>query len=170
MTYQNECDWYGIECSSSTSDDVNLQVRSIKLDNNNAQKKIPDEIFYLSTLQTISMRNNRLSGTIPSSINLRQLPYIQHFLLSNNSLTGTIPSLVASPTATTTSYLTTFELDTNYMYGTIPDWLFTNYNVSVSLKRLSLHSNVISGTIPSSISTNSSLQYLYLHNNQLSGM
>ena len=168
LTYENECDWYGIDCRSSTADDTSLQVRSIQLDNNNIQKTIPIELQYLSTLQTISLRNNRISGTIPSSMTIQNLPYVQKLLLSNNSLTGTIPSLIAT-TTTTTSYLETFEVDTNYIYGTIPDWFFTNPSVSKSLHRLSLHSNVLSGTIPASIGTNSSLQYLYLHNNQLSG-
>ena len=58
LTYENECDWYGIDCRSSTADDTSLQVRSIQLDNNNIQKTIPIELQYLSTLQTISLRNN----------------------------------------------------------------------------------------------------------------
>jgi hypothetical protein len=104
---------------------------------------------------------------------VQDLPYIQNVLLSNNSLTGTLPTMIASATAATTfSYLKTFEFDTNYIYGTIPEWFFTNPKVSMSLERLSLHSNVISGTVPTTIGTAniSSLQYLYLHNNQLSGM
>lgn len=158
-----ECEWYGIECRSSPADEEKLQIRSIQLDSNNIQNTIPDEIHYLSTLQTISMRSDRLSIIGYYTIN-------HHPLIFVNSLSGTITSFVASPTAATTTYLTAFELDTNYMYGTVPDWLFTNYNVSVSWKRLSLHSNVVSGSIPSSIGTSSSMQNLYLHNNQLSGM
>ena len=171
LTYNNECDWYGIDCRSSTANDDNRQIRSILLDNNNVLRTMPDEICYLSTLQTISLRNNRLSGTIPPSITLQYLPYLQQLLLSNNSLTGTIPSLIASSTAAVTSYLETFEVDTNFMYGTIPEWIFTS-SISTTLKRLSLYANVLSGTIPTSIGTsnnNSALQYLYLHNNQLSG-
>ena len=62
-----------------------------------------------------------------------------HF--SNNSLTGTIPSLRVSST-TVPPYLESFELDTNFMLGTVPDWF------------MSLHSNILSGTIPSSIGSN----------------
>ena len=166
LSYHNECDWHGIDCRSTTADGSNLQVRSIQLDDNNVQNTIPNEIRYLSTLQIISFRNNQLSGTIPASITTQGFPYIQGIIFSNNSLTGTIPSLRVS-SMTVPSYLESFQLDTNFMLGTIPDWFLTT-----SLKTLSLHSNIFSGTIPSSIGShnNSALQYLYLHNNQLSGM
>ena len=82
LSYPNECDWYSIDCRSTTADNSNLQVRSTQLEYNNVQNTIPTEIRYLSTLQSISFWNNQLSGAITASITgtTQGLPYIQSII------------------------------------------------------------------------------------------
>ena len=73
--------WYGVTLT-------NNRVTHIDLHWNKLSGKIPPEIGYLTTLDSLNLSRNRLKGSIPKEIgNL----HILHLYLSNNKLAGSIP-------------------------------------------------------------------------------
>lgn len=85
-------------------------------------------------LESISLYDNSLTGTIPSGT---QLPYgLVTCLIYNNQLTGSLPDLNYY------EFMTTFRCDTNLLTGAIPTWQH-------ALVTLNCSNNQLSGTIPS---------------------
>lgn len=76
--------------------------------------------------------------------------------LASNNLNGTMPDI------SSLGNLTSLDLNTNFLTGTIPELLFPN------LKSLLLYHNQLSGTIPT-FSAMHQLQYIYLYENILTG-
>jgi Leucine-rich repeat (LRR) protein len=107
---------------------------------------IPEEYFTdLPFLENVYMRNNLLTGTLPSTIN--QAEFLNEFSLRWNHLTGTIPSTVFL-----SSTMTFFTVRYNYLTG--PVTLPSNGNHSVFpfqneiLGFLDLSENALSGSLP----------------------
>ncbi|XP_078148859.1 leucine-rich repeat receptor protein kinase HPCA1-like [Carex rostrata] len=70
----------------------NMSLKHIIFDHNNFTGPLPNTMN-LTTLETLQLNNNKLSGSIPTSItNLRNLSVLN---LANNTLTGNIPDLTA---------------------------------------------------------------------------
>ncbi|XP_037483213.1 receptor kinase-like protein Xa21 [Triticum dicoccoides] len=110
-------------------------------------------------LQAIYLDNNKLHGTLPSSIG--NLPRsLQTLYLSENRFTGTIPSEIAKLTN-----LTVLQLDGNSLSGEIPDMLGNLENLFL----LGLSRNKLSGTIPQSVGNFKRLGELSLEENNLTG-
>ena len=65
---KNVCDWFGVEC------DAEGNVQSLLLPNNNLHGSLQTRIGLLSSLITLDLSENTLSGTIP--IELWSLPAI----------------------------------------------------------------------------------------------
>ncbi|KAL2254248.1 UNVERIFIED_CONTAM: putative leucine-rich repeat receptor-like protein kinase [Sesamum indicum] len=143
---------------------------------------IPDSIGSLQQLVYISLNSNSFSGSIPPSIgNLSQLSWLD---LSMNKLNGTIP--VSTETAPGLDLLLRarhFHFSNNQLSGSIPDQLFSsNMNLSNTktaafLFLPSLQSgrhrrfdwNSLDGPIPPNLSNLTSLNELYLSNNNFNG-
>ena len=51
----NECDWHGVTCSSSTSEDGVRHVEEIDLTSNNLRGLVPADLALLSTLHHLDM-------------------------------------------------------------------------------------------------------------------
>ena len=68
----------------------------------------------ISSLQTLALPNNRLTGTIPTGI-LEMNPDLSLLVIGNNQFGGTIPISVAGAVK-----LTDLKLDGNSLTGTIP--------------------------------------------------
>ena len=79
--------------------------------------------------------------------------------LSENNLVGILPTALGN-----LDQMTTLNLNTNQLSGTIPD-----LTRLTSLTNLQLGDNALSGTIPASLNSLTTLTHLYLHQNQLSG-
>ncbi len=104
-------------------------------------------------LTHLDVGDNQLSGFIPSS--LEGLTTLVHLSLSKNTLSGTLPTFVGE-----LSRLKYLCLNENRLVGTIsPAW---GINGS-QLTEVSLQDNMLSGSIPSSLSLLSNLIDFYVH-------
>jgi len=169
------CDWVGIECDGSF-------VTAIKLPKTKLSATIPYEFGDLSMLKELDLGGNNIHGEIPNSI--FDLPHLEKLVLSDNEITGSIRCFASS-------VFNHLSLDSNYLYGVLPDNCPRGYNQNLiyyslirnkfhgkipdffskieTLGTLSLSENRFSGTIPKSLGDSVKLKYLYLDNNNLQG-
>ena len=85
----------------------------LDLTGNSMHGKIPESIGLMKSLNTLSLSNNRFSGTIPGALGDTNLSYLY---MDNNMFVGVIPpELLAS-----SSHLKEVWLQHNYLSGTIP--------------------------------------------------
>nr|TKR61908.1 hypothetical protein D5086_0000323600 [Populus alba] len=114
--------------------------------------------FQHSSLEFLDLSNNSLHGPIPSSIfkqeNLQLL-----LLASNSKLTWEVPSSICK-----LKFLLVLDLSNNNLSGSAPQCLG---NFSNGLSVLHLGMNNLRGTIPSTFSEGSNLEYLNLNGNAL---
>ncbi|CAI0555891.1 unnamed protein product [Linum tenue] len=170
------CNWEGIKCDSSN------RVISINLAKQGISGTLPDELSTLTQLQTLSLQQNLLSGSIPS---LPNLSFLQQLYLSSNNFTSIPPTFFHGLTSlqifsisdnldlspwpipldlNQSSSLTTFEASNAQISGPIPD-IFSSLP---SLQNLRLSYNNLTSSLPNSFSS-SGIQNLWL-NNQLMGL
>jgi len=149
----HECDWYGVECISFSS-----QVDVIDLERNNLVGKMPQEIGYLNQMKEIWFSFNRIGGSIPSSIGM--LGNLEYFQISQNELSGTIPDEMKNCRS-----LQLLKADSNQLIGTMPTFL----GDLRSLEIINLMRNKLTGTIPSNLSNIHRLETLRLAQNKLTG-
>ncbi|ONI01816.1 hypothetical protein PRUPE_6G160900, partial [Prunus persica] len=124
---------------------------------------IPIGIGNISSLVTLSLGYNELSGSIPTS--LGRLQNLQALGFIDNKLRGYIPYQLCQ-----LDNLAYLDLSSNQLYGSITSCLG---NLTASLRYLSLGSNSLSSTIPSTfwrlayiLSVNLSSNYLIGHLSQ----
>ncbi|MFC1660074.1 putative Ig domain-containing protein [Gemmatimonadota bacterium] len=145
------CDWYGVGCDAG-----NTTVTGLMMDSNNMTGSLPAALQNLTNLYEISMPWNNLSGALPTELGtLTNLVWIRLF---SNNLSGTIP--VSWNGMTSLQYL---RLYSNSLSGAIPDLSGT------SLLDLDVADNGLTGGIPASIGSISTLQTLDLSLNSLGG-
>ena len=106
----------------------------------------------------LTLGNNNLTGSIPSSLGNLQEPY--NLVLDGNQLTGEIPASLGN-----LSDLRWLWLSNNQLTGEIPDALGNLTN----LEDMVLSQNRLTGEIPSTLGNLSGLTLLGLDNNQLTG-
>ncbi|CAB9498764.1 Leucine Rich Repeat [Seminavis robusta] len=134
-------------------------LQHLWLDQNNLEGSIPEELYLLTKLETLSMGWNQLGGTISSHIG--QLRALEGLTLSQLLLTGTLPTEVGM-----LSNLRFFSLHANQLQGDLPTqiWQLTN------LVDLILSSNSeLKGTLPTDIGALSKLRMLQLERSDFSG-
>ncbi|XP_058219481.1 probable LRR receptor-like serine/threonine-protein kinase At3g47570 [Rhododendron vialii] len=145
--------------------------------------KIPTELGRLSKLQGLHVGQNNLTGGVPASI--RNLSSLANLFISHNNFGGNMPDGLGRLTK-----LETFAVADNKLVGTIPSSLFnissianfdvgenqirgilpTNLGTSLSnLKFLGVGYNLLTGSIPSSISNATNLYYLGVNTNNFTG-
>ncbi|CAO2821261.1 unnamed protein product [Amaranthus hypochondriacus] len=150
--------WTGVTCN-----DHQTRVIALRLPGVGIRGSIPpNTLSRLSALQTLSLRNNGISGVFPSDLsklgNLTSLylhynmfsgplpldfsvwPNLVVLNLSNNNFNGSIPSSLANLT-----YITVLDLSNNSLSGQIPDLGIP------SLRSLNLSHNHLNGVIPDSL-------------------
>ncbi|KAF7089496.1 hypothetical protein CFC21_092458 [Triticum aestivum] len=134
-------------------------LRTVLLHTNKLQGHIPPELFLsLRSLEVLNLGQNRLTGSIPSSVG--GLVNLKLLVLEFNNLTGDIPWQVGSLAS-----LVGLGLASNQLSVSIPASLG---NLS-ALTALTAFSNRLSGSIPSSLQGLSSLSTLHLEDNHLGG-
>ena len=141
--------WFGVRAYGA-------DVSSIELLGNGLTGRIPPGLTNLAKLQSLKLRWNKLTGTIPASIG-RMLSYLD---LSANELTGPVP-----PELGHLPRLNALYLGNNALTGTIPRELGSLHTLNI----LSLGGNRLHGPIPLELTTLPILQYLRLDGNDLSG-
>ncbi|XP_028765444.1 probably inactive leucine-rich repeat receptor-like protein kinase At5g48380 [Neltuma alba] len=128
------CKFTGVECWHPDEN----KVLNLKLSNMGLKGQFPRAIRNCSSLTGLDLSINKLSGTIPSDINVL-LEYVTNLDLSSNDFSGTIPVNLAN-----CSYLNILKLDQNRLSGTIPG----QFSTLTRLKTFSVSSNLLTGPIP----------------------
>jgi Leucine Rich Repeat len=160
-SHSSECDWEGIMCSSITSDvqEINLMdnalmgtlpvaefrsltaLQQLILDKNlDLVGKLASDISTLPLLQTLSISETRISGSLPTAFG----SFLAVINLSATKLEGNLPSELGSLLR-----LRELDLSNNRLTGTIPQELLK----SSRLEKLNLSSNLLTGTLLSEWST-----------------
>jgi hypothetical protein len=119
------------------------KVLALHLGGMGLKGQFPDGLENCSSMTTLDLSSNNLSGPIPADIS-KQLPFVTNLDLSYNSFSGQIPEALAN-----CSYLNSVNLQHNKLTGIIPGQLaglgrLAQFNVA---------DNQLSGQIPSSLST-----------------
>ncbi|OAY73047.1 putative inactive receptor kinase [Ananas comosus] len=113
-------------------------------------------------VEVIDLSSNGLTGILPNETS--QFLRLASFNVSNNLLTGELPPVIG-----TYPELSAIDLSLNQLYGPLPSTLFTSVRLSI----LNLSGNSFTGTIPfpdgEGALPYSSLTYLDLSKNSLSG-
>jgi len=147
----SECEWHGITCN----DDY---VIELKLDENQLEGSLPDEIGVLLSLESLNADDNSITGSIPSTIgNLINMIEID---IDTNYLGGTIPDEIYN-----LSELQILDIDTNTFTGTIS----SDIRKLEKLFYVQLSYNYFSGTIPEEFSNLSHLIVLTIEENDFVG-
>ncbi len=128
-------------------------LRSLRLLTNQLSGSIPD-LSSLTSLEDLWIGQNQLSGSIPD---LSSLTNLRRLYLHQNQLSGNIPDL------STLTNLTHIFLNHNQLSGNIPD-----LSTLTNLTNIELRRNRLSGSIPD-LSALTNLQQLHLQQNNLSG-
>ena len=149
---------------------------SVDLSANRISSTIPNNIFINSYSQLVlSMKNNLISGTIPSSLFSSNMIVSD---LSGNKLSGTIsPNII-----NIAPQIQQFIIERNYISGSLPSTL--NNAIFPNCFKFNIANNLISGNLPSLSLYNLTTPYLgapdftffngyvyfLAHNNKLSGV
>ena len=131
---------------------------SLDLSGNRLSGEIPDTLATLTNLQYLNLSDNQLDGAIPTS--LGDLSKLETLDLSKNELTGRIPSELGK-----LERLGTLFVDNNGLTESIP----SSFRNLLRLSQLLASDNELSGEIPSSIGQLNGLVTLALQRNRLSG-
>ncbi|KAF9621622.1 hypothetical protein IFM89_024946 [Coptis chinensis] len=132
-------------------------LSTLDLSRNRISGEIPTWIGNLTWLETLALSNNSFVGPIPLEFcNLVNLVFLD---LSQNNLSGPIPSCL---NLTSLEYM---HFQVNNLTGLMPEALLK----SPKLKTLDLKHNNLSGSIPSWLALLSNLRIILLKGNHLSG-
>ncbi|KAE8681125.1 putative Leucine-rich repeat protein kinase family protein [Hibiscus syriacus] len=135
------------------------KLEILSLYENQISGSIPSSIFDMSSLQSINLRNNMLSGSIPSVPS--DLLSLKSIDFTYNNLTGHVPKDMFD-------HLPKLEglyLSANMLSGEIPTSLFK----CKELRLLSLSYNQLEGSLPVEIGNLSMLQTFYIRENNFEG-
>ena len=153
---------------------------------NNLFGYVPAELYNISSLRTLDLSNNNITGAIPSRIG-NTLPTLEKLIASGNRINGSIPASL-----TNASKLQVIDLSYNSLAGSVPllgslhglllldlqsnilqsdNWQFIASLASCpNLKMLLMHKNRLNGSLPICVGNlSSSMQRLDLGNNRISG-
>ncbi|KAH7286578.1 hypothetical protein KP509_32G013600 [Ceratopteris richardii] len=147
------CRWPGVYCSNRTT----LRVTEIRLPGKGLYGPIPPgSLGLLTELRVMSLRSNRLSGSLPSD--LANCSFLRSIYLENNVLSGPLPT-----NFTQWPNLVHVDLSGNNFSGSVP----VSLAGLTQLMSLFLQGNSLSGRLPAiDIAT---LTAFSVANNSLSG-
>ena len=150
------------------------KVERLALDHNSLTGTLPSNLGDLSKLKYLSIAYNSLSGTMPQSV--LSLGKLSYMILENNRLTGTIP--IGLTSGEYTPLLEQLDLSNQRdestppgsiagLSGTVPP-----FNTQKRLRRVDLGFNSLTGTIPSSLLSETDFagfDFIILSSNLISG-
>ncbi|XP_058004361.1 putative receptor-like protein kinase At3g47110 isoform X4 [Hevea brasiliensis] len=163
-------------------------LRVLNLRNNIFNGQIPQEVGNLFRLQAFNLQNNAIQGEIP--VNLTRCSHLWLINLQNNYLTGKIPAELGS-----LEMLEVLLMCINNVNGKFPAslgnlsslailsaaWMELEGNIPHEFGQLTgleffavmgnkLSGNMLSGEIPGTIGSCSSLEYLFMQENSFQGI
>lgn len=180
LTDADICEWYGITCWEEGADRIG-RVRHIHLDNNNLVGSIPQNVYALETLTTMTFSRNKIVLPFEQIANSPHMHHIniaatkttqfngignandffKHLVADKLLIQGTIPREIFDITSLTTLSMAECEL-TGLMEEEI--------SKMQSLEKLYLYGNNLRGPIPESLGNMANLQIVSLAKNQLTGV
>ncbi|KAF3657261.1 hypothetical protein FXO38_13015 [Capsicum annuum] len=151
MCYMNNTpNWHGINC-------INGRVTGLVLENLGLRGKLkPNALVNLTQLQTLSFKNNSISGNL--------MDFSKNQNLKNLDLSGNIFDGEISPSLLTLNSLGSLQVQNNKLNGPIP-----GFNQS-TLKVFNVSNNNLSGEIPNTIALQKFGPSSYLGNRYLCGL
>ncbi|KAL6282473.1 hypothetical protein ACE6H2_013402 [Prunus campanulata] len=135
------------------------QLKKLYVQLNALKGPVHVAVFNMSSLTTLTLYGNNLSGGLPDNI-CQHLPSLQILNLGRNQFDGPLPSKLWQ-----CRELLVLGLVENNFSGSIPK----NIGNLTTMKEIYLGNNNLTGTIPWSIFNISTIRVLSLTNNQLSG-
>lgn len=108
-------------------------MATLQFENNGLRGSLPSEVFFLESLEVLSMYDNNVQGQLPD--NIGRLSSLIHIDIERNLFSNTLPTALSNMTQ-----LSTFVANSNRLTGMIPDLqLLTNLAI------LTLGDNRLSG-------------------------
>ncbi len=142
--------------TGSIPSSMNTTLKTIDLSSNFLTGTIPKEFGAATGLQIFRANDNYFTGSIPNEIgNLSELLY---FEIEGNQISGMLPEFSTIRTVL-------FNAARNQLSGSLPDSLFELPYITF----LQLDDNLLSGTIPATYLNASNLIEFHIQNNTLSG-
>ncbi|KAF7851657.1 hypothetical protein BT93_L3313 [Corymbia citriodora subsp. variegata] len=147
-----------IKCDCSFNNSTTCHITQLKVYAMSVAGPIPDELWNLTYLFNLDLRQNLLTGSLSPSIgNLTRMQYLS---LGINALSGELPPQLGQLTE-----LLSLSFSTNNFNGSLPSELG---NLS-KLHQLYIDSSGVSGEIPSTFSKLKSLDTVWASDNNLTG-
>ncbi|KAK7380391.1 hypothetical protein VNO78_32901 [Psophocarpus tetragonolobus] len=163
--FKDEVNWicHIIVIGSLPDLSVFSSLRTMFLDGNRLSGKIPEGNKLPSQSEFLSIKSNNLQGEIPKSFgNACALRLLD---ISHNSLSAEFPTIILHLSRCSRYSSEQLHLSSNQINGTIPD-----LSIFSSLKELYLHLNKLNGEISKDIRFPPLLEKLLMHSNSLKGM
>eukprot|EP00978_Attheya_sp_CCMP212_P011143 scaffold27288_cov49-Attheya_sp.AAC.1 len=145
-----------------------LRIRKIDWSYNNFTGQLPRLVFFLPTLEFLSLHDNFLTGSLP------KLPIkIESMSVNNNNIGGSLPTEIGNM-----KHLKFLDFSHNNLIGSIPSEVGNMKQIgsipfeianAPSLTQINLDCNLLSNTIPSSLGKIVGLKSLSIENNTLTG-
>jgi len=172
------CSWFGVTC------DKNGNVTALFLQTPMVPQILLPSLGELKALKNLSIigTNKQPTGPIPQT--LFKLPALENVLLQFTGLTGAFPEMT-SPLKTLNMInnvnlsdsfppvsnlpLVSMTVSGQNLTGSVPDLIGNSPTLQTTLKILDISQNLLSGSLPSSLTQLKSLQKLNLEGNRLSG-
>ncbi|CAB9531979.1 expressed unknown protein (Partial), partial [Seminavis robusta] len=133
------------------------QYEHLWLNHNGMYGQIPEEMYLLTNLKSISLDRNDLTGTI--SANIGQLTRLEELDLYSTSVDGTIPSEIGLLP------LKVLFLIVNLLSGQIP----SEVGLLTELRQVLLDTNLMTGPIPPEMAFLSKLEKFSIWQNAITG-
>lgn len=118
---------------------------------------VPTTLATLVKLHTLRLTQSRLSGTLPSE--LVHLNALQHFSVRQNALSG---ADAVPPWLDNWLHLVEYDVRANALGGTLPGATLERIGAEGTIETFLLSSNDMSGTLPTSVGSLTSLRRLEL--------
>ncbi|CAH9108518.1 unnamed protein product [Cuscuta europaea] len=147
-----------IKCVCSFANNTRCRIDQLKVFSLDVVGTIPDELWELTYLYNLDLRENYLSGPLSPSIgNLTRMKYLS---FGNNQLSGVLPKELGQLTE-----LLSLSIAQNNFSGTLPPELGN----LVKLQQIYIDSSGVSGEIPLTLANLQELITVYASDNELTG-
>jgi Leucine-rich repeat (LRR) protein len=138
-----------------------VALESLDLSHNLIEGSIPCELLLNTSITKLSLRSNKIDGSLFLGCCANRISSLEFFDISNNKVNGSLPENIGDLLPN----LSKVDMSLNALEGIIP-WSFGNLH----FEALDLSNNMLSGKIPQSLTRDGTLLvYLNLSNNTLKG-